>query len=105
MKKILTASLLSLAFGTAFAASAAPKAGADQAVDTQGVTVSTDPAKAAEVERRAAELKAADDKTGTSGTSAKADTKPSRHHHHRAKHHAKKSAKSGSATTDATTGK
>lgn len=98
MKKILTATLFSLTVGAAIAAPTAP-AGTEAAADTQGVTVSTDPAKAAEVERHAAELKAADDKTGTSGTSAKSETTKPARHHHRVKHHAKKAAKAGSAST------
>jgi len=79
MKKILVASLVSL-----FAA-----AGAHAAVTNDGaVTMSTDPAKAAAVEREAQTLKAQSEKAGNpSGASAsKKATKHTRHHKHHASH-------------------
>ena len=81
MKAILIASLVSL-----FAA-----AGAHAAVGTDGsVTMSTDPAKAAAVEREVQTLKAQSEKAGNpSGASTdKKATKHTRHHKHHASHKA-----------------
>ena len=77
MKKMLTACALSLVAAVGFA---------QTTTDRQGVTTSTDPAKAAAVERQGAELKTQEKKVAASGTSA--DThrasahKGWRHHHH-----------------------
>jgi hypothetical protein len=81
MEKILIASLVSL-----FAA-----AGAHAAAATDGsVTMNTDPAKAAAVEREAQTLKAQSEKAGNpSGASAsKKATKHTRRHQHHASHKA-----------------
>jgi hypothetical protein len=90
MKKTLCTSLLALVCGVAGAAPIGTHVLA-QADDAQGITMSTDPAKAAEVERQAAQLRAAQE-TGTSGTSAPAHKARShRHPAHHAHHHAKDS--------------
>ncbi len=77
MKKMLTACALALTAVVSMG---------QTTTDTKGVTTSTDPAKAASVERKAAELKAQDQKVATSGTSS-SNHKTTAHHpkHHR--HH------------------
>jgi hypothetical protein len=81
MKKLLTASVLAL---TALAGMA------QTTTDAQGVTTSTDPAKAAAVERQAAEMKATQEKVATSGTSSKQHARHAKHHH---RHHKAVAAK------------
>jgi len=73
MKKMLTALALALTAVVSMG---------QTTTDAKGVTTSTDPAKAASVERKAAELKAQDQKVATSGTSASTHKTTA----HRAKH-------------------
>jgi len=76
MKKMLTACALALTAVVSMA---------QATTDAKGVTTSTDPAKAASVERKAAELKAQDQKVATSGTSSsnhKTTTHRSKHRRH-----------------------
>jgi hypothetical protein len=84
MKKIFAVTLLALAAGAAVAVPVGQNADPLKG----GIAVSTDPAKAEQVERQAAQLQARQDRAGTSGTGSHA--KP--HHHHR--HHHAKAAKS-----------
>ncbi len=92
MKKMLTAGLLSLITVVGFA---------QTITDRQGVTTTTDPAKAAAVERQGAEMKAQEKKGEASGTSAETHrvmAHNGRHHHHHQSATATKSHKAASST-------
>ena len=91
MKKMLTAGLLSLITVVGFA---------QTTTDRQGVTTTTDPAKAAAVERQGAEMKAQEKKVEASGTSAETHrvmAHNGRHHHHHKAAAATKSHKAASS--------
>jgi hypothetical protein len=77
MKKMLTACVLAFCAVVGFA---------QTTTDRQGVTTSTDPAKAAAVERQGAELKTQDQKAGSataSGTHRVKAHNVRRHRHHK----------------------
>lgn len=84
MNKILSALLLSLGFAVCANA------------QTNGVTTSTDPAKAAAIERHAAELKAMQTRVADAKTMPMHSVK----HHavHHSKHHAKKHHRASKST-------
>ena len=93
MKKMLTVGLLSLISVVGFA---------QTTTDRQGVTTTTDPAKAAAVERQGAEMKAQEKKAEASGTSTdthRVMAHNGRHHHHHKAAVAPKSHKAASSGT------
>ena len=83
MKKMLTGLVLALTAVVSFA---------QITTDRQGVTTSTDPAKAAAVERQSAELKTQDQKVAGSGSAA-GTHRVKVHHGRRHSHHKAAAAK------------